>query len=72
MWTYRDMTFCRHWRDCAMADHCTRPLTNAVIIAAEHFWGGPGVPIATFSEQPECHVTHEQLRSLCKSKDGAQ
>lgn len=52
---YRDMTFCEHWRDCAKASKCHRPLTVEVQAAARQWWGKEGAPIAVFTEQPTCH-----------------
>ncbi len=55
---YKDRTFCSHYRDCAAAGTCPRPLTPEVQADAEKWWrdceGGP--PIATFVDKPPCHV----------------
>lgn len=56
---YRDMTFCDHWRDCAMAPACHRPLTPEVKAAARKWWGGDGAPIAVFVSRPSCHKAQE-------------
>lgn len=52
---YRDMTFCRHYENCAHAAECHRPLTPKVVEAAERWWGSADAPIMTFAEQPHCH-----------------
>jgi hypothetical protein len=52
---FRDMTFCEHWRDCALAAKCRRPLTDDVILAARKWWGGEGAPISIFVDKPGCH-----------------
>lgn len=59
---YQDMTFCDHYRDCAKASMCHRPLTNEVRKAAQEWWlqgwSKPiteGAPISVFAEQPICH-----------------
>jgi hypothetical protein len=52
---YRDMTFCDHWRDCAAASTCHRPLTPEVAAAARKWWGADDAPIAVFVERPQCH-----------------
>jgi len=57
---YRDTTFCRYYRDCALAETCHRPLTPEVRAAAEEWWGEPGAPIAEFAEQPGCHVAKSE------------
>ena len=48
---YKDMTFCRWWRDCAKGCDCRRRLTDEVLIAA----AAAGLPVAQFSERPGCH-----------------
>ena len=53
---FRDMTFCEHWLDCALAPNCRRPLTDEVKQAADRWWGKPGAPIAVWTEKPKCHV----------------
>ena len=62
--TYKDMTFCTYYKDCAVAGACHRPLTLAVRAQAEA-WFNPGhvpgrdpeaAPIAVFARQPSCHV----------------
>jgi hypothetical protein len=55
MTSYRDMTFCDHWRNCALADKCHRPLTSAVAAAARKWWGADDAPISVFVEKPSCH-----------------
>lgn len=52
---YRDMTFCPHYRDCADAGTCHRPLTPEVVAAAHQWWGKEGAPIAQFTDKPSCH-----------------
>ena len=52
---YRDMTFCKHYLDCAKSDVCDRPLTPEVKAAAESWWGRDDeAPIAVFVEKPNC------------------
>lgn len=62
MMCYRDMTFCKHWENCAKAQACPRPLTPDVLADAEEWWGKPDAPIAVFVDQPDCHeeVTDER------------
>ncbi|RAI34773.1 hypothetical protein CH340_07990 [Rhodoplanes serenus] len=57
MMSYRDMTFCGFWRDCALASSCARALTDEVRKSATKWWGDlPGEPpIAQYSERPPCH-----------------
>lgn len=55
MISYRDMTFCPFWRDCAKAVGCARPLTVDVERAAERWWGSKDAPIAQFCSKPNCH-----------------
>ena len=52
---FRDMTFCEHWRDCAKASQCCRPLTDEVLAAAREWWGKDGAPIVVFASKPTCH-----------------
>lgn len=59
---YRDRTFCTHYKDCALAEQCTRPLTPEVQKEAEKWWGGKDAPIVVFAEKPDCH----QLKSKQK------
>ena len=56
---YRDMTFCRFYRDCIKADTCHRPLTDEVSKQAERWWKGPDAPIMQYISQPECHEKKE-------------
>ena len=55
--TYRDMTFCTFYKDCAKADKCHRPLTPEVIADAEKWM--ENVPICCFAEKPSCHERKE-------------
>ena len=52
MMCYRDKWFCAHYRDCAKADECDRPLTEQVIQDAR----ATGLWIDQHIERPECHV----------------
>lgn len=56
MISYRDMTFCGFYEDCAKANDCPRPLTPEVKQAAAAWWGDGDAPIARLMHQPECHV----------------
>jgi hypothetical protein len=56
---FRDMTFCDHWRDCAKAAKCHRPLTPEVEAAARRWWGKDSAPIAVFTDKPGCHEAQE-------------
>jgi hypothetical protein len=56
---FRDMTFCDHWKDCAKANDCPRPLTPEIAAAARKWWGADDAPIAVFVETPRCHVAKE-------------
>jgi hypothetical protein len=58
---YKDMTFCKHYKDCAIAYKCHRPLTPEVQADADKWWKGEGAPIAIFMEQPSCHVKLNEL-----------
>ena len=51
---YRDMTFCTCWEACKEGEKCHRAITKDVVAGAIKWWGGPGYPIAVFSEQPMC------------------
>jgi hypothetical protein len=57
--SYRDMTFCSFYTNCALADECHRPLTPEVIAAAQAWWGGDDVPIAQFFYRPTCWENKE-------------
>lgn len=59
MLCFRDRTYCDHFRDCAKADTCSRPLTDQVKADAQQWWGDCTAPIAVFAEQPDCHVKKE-------------
>ncbi len=52
MISYRDMTFCPYYRDCARGPACERPLTADVSEEAESV----GLPVAKFAEPPECYT----------------
>ncbi len=56
MMCYRDMTFCTFYKDCTSADTCHRPLTDEVKAQAVEFWGSEDVPIACFTDRPDCFV----------------
>ena len=57
---YKDMTFCTHYKDCAQADQCHRPLTEDVKQAAKEWWGSDDYPIAIFADTPFCHELKEE------------
>jgi len=57
MISYKDMTFCSHYKDCIHQDECHRPLTEKVLKDAEEF----GLPICTFIGKPDCHKTLEEV-----------
>ena len=59
---YRDMTFCRYYKDCAKANECHRPLTEEVSKRADEWWGkGEGkAPICMFAEIPNCFEEKEE------------
>jgi hypothetical protein len=61
--TYRDMTFCTFYKDCANASTCHRPLTDEVIERAKKWWGGDDVPICQYCNKPDCHSDFENERS---------
>jgi len=48
--TYRDMTFCSFWEDCA--EPCSRALTPEVIKKANEWL--ENAPISRFLEKPDC------------------
>jgi hypothetical protein len=54
MLCYRDRIFCTFFEGCRDKNTCSRPLTEAVQKSARDWWGGEGVPIATFSDRPSC------------------
>jgi hypothetical protein len=58
---YRDMTFCKHYEDCAKAETCHRPLTPEVKAKADAWWKGmPGeAPIAYWTQKPSCHAPRD-------------
>lgn len=58
MMCFRDMTFCTYFQDCKNAGDCPRPLTDDVREAAQKWAytiGAEIVPIATWTEKPDCH-----------------
>lgn len=55
MISYKDMTFCTFYTDCACADKCPRPLTEQVRREAAKWWGNQFAPISQFTEKPDCH-----------------
>jgi len=54
---YRDMTFCPFWVQCTEALKCHRALTKKVAVAATKL----GLPIAQFTEKPECFVLTKEI-----------
>lgn len=66
MITYRDMTFCDHWRDCNKAGSCDRPLTDEVLRRAAK----RGLPISQFTAKPNCHSDFENERSEIENGRG--
>lgn len=56
MMSYKDMTFCPFWKDCAYAKGCPRALTPDVKEAAVNWWGNESAPIALFVNPPTCYV----------------
>ena len=48
--TYRDMTFCTFWEDCA--EPCSRALTPEVLKKANEWMENP--PICHYLEKPDC------------------
>lgn len=48
--TYKDMTFCPFWKDCAKGRECFRALTDKVNRGAEEL----ALPICQFSKEPSC------------------
>lgn len=64
MLSYRDMTFCPHYEDCAHASKCPRPLTPQVRMDAAKWWGdtnGDGAPISVFAFAPDCHEPRDLI-----------
>lgn len=47
---YRDMTFCKFYRDCKLKNKCGRALTERVERQAEK----NGLPVCQFCDKPEC------------------
>jgi hypothetical protein len=60
MMCYKDMTFCRFYKDCAKADDCPRAYTDEVQAAAELWWGGEDAPVAFYMGKPSCHTPREE------------
>jgi hypothetical protein len=54
MTSYKDMTFCRHYKDCEDGNQCYRALTMEVVEAAEKWWGNENAPISSWVGKPEC------------------
>lgn len=52
--TYKDMTFCTFYENCANSSSCMRKLTPAVRQSAEIWWGGPNALIIHFLKKPGC------------------
>lgn len=53
---YKDRTWCPFYPFCKKGYNCDRACRQNVIDDAEKWWGGPGAPIATYAEFPECFV----------------
>lgn len=58
--TYKDMTFCTFYENCANSKGCHRKLTPTVRAQAELWWGGPGAPISMWLRLPKCHVKRDK------------
>lgn len=56
---YQDKTFCPFWHDCVNARGCGRKLTDDVRYEAR----SAGLPIAEWTEPPDCHETKEPEES---------
>lgn len=52
MITYKDMTFCSYWKECAASKPCPRKLTDAEKTTADLL----GLQIAQFAEHPDCFI----------------
>lgn len=52
--TYKDMTFCTFYENCANAGPCRRKLTPIVREQAELWWGGSNPPIVHYLRKPGC------------------
>jgi murein endopeptidase len=61
MMCYRDMTFCTYYKECKAGNTCDRALTYWVKAEARAWWGGVGVPIATYADKPECFQDKEEV-----------
>jgi hypothetical protein len=48
---YRDMTFCRFYKECLTGKECGRALTKEVETKASKI----GLPICQFIDKPECY-----------------
>ena len=51
---YRDMTFCKYWKNCKKGKGCVRALTKKVYKSAKAWWGKDNPPIYQFADKPEC------------------
>lgn len=50
MITYKDMTFCAYYQECANRESCNRALTKTIKDKAKNF----GLPISQFASRPNC------------------
>lgn len=50
---YKDMTFCKFYKECK-EKKCHRALTKEVIEAAHKWWGNEHAPICMFIDKPDC------------------
>jgi len=53
---YKDMTFCKYYKECGIGHDCHRALTEEVREGADKWWGKgkDAAPICIFSEKPNC------------------
>ena len=52
--TYRDMTFCKYYKECTEGKDCFRALTPTVVKEARKWWGEYEAPVCMFAEHPDC------------------
>jgi hypothetical protein len=57
--TYKDMTFCKAWKECKKGNKCERAYTEKLIVDATIWWGGPNAPIAV-TDKFDCFELKEE------------
>lgn len=60
MLSYKDKTFCNHWRSCSHGPTCDRALTGCVALSAEAWWGSSDAPVSVWRSAPDCHQARSE------------